>query len=202
MAISLWSITPSRAALIINAVESGSDVVSTLLGSINSLAGATLFQSGASTFNYNFARADDSSLAITDQSTGSISLYNNYDIPTHPTNFGSGGGALAASSTANTSMFFRRDAPEIWLAQDYVLGTPVTGALTWTGKTFATLGWTEGTYVWRWAGDSVTLNIGGSGPAAVPEPGQVAASLLLLAGIGGYVFLKRRKTAKTAMAAV
>ena len=35
--------------------------------------------------------------------------------------------------------------------------------------------------------------------AAVPEPGQVAASLLLLAGIGGYVFLKRRKAAKSAM---
>ena len=34
--------------------------------------------------------------------------------------------------------------------------------------------------------------------AAVPEPGQVAASLLLLAGIGGYVFLKRRRTAKQA----
>ena len=36
--------------------------------------------------------------------------------------------------------------------------------------------------------------------AAVPEPGQVAASLLLLAGIGGYVFLKRRKAAKAATA--
>jgi hypothetical protein len=42
---------------------------------------------------------------------------------------------------------------------------------------------------------------GGGGPAAVPEPGQVAASLLLLAGIGGYVFVKRRKAVKTAPAA-
>jgi hypothetical protein len=41
---------------------------------------------------------------------------------------------------------------------------------------------------------------GGGGPAAVPEPGQVAASLLLLAGIGGYVFVKRRKVAKPALA--
>jgi hypothetical protein len=32
--------------------------------------------------------------------------------------------------------------------------------------------------------------------AAVPEPGQVAASLLLIGGIGGYVFLKRRNAAK------
>jgi hypothetical protein len=36
--------------------------------------------------------------------------------------------------------------------------------------------------------------------AAVPEPGQVAASLVLLAGIGGYVFLKRRKAAKATTA--
>ncbi len=38
--------------------------------------------------------------------------------------------------------------------------------------------------------------------SAIPEPRQVAASLLLLAGIGGYVFLKRRKTAKPALATV
>jgi hypothetical protein len=38
--------------------------------------------------------------------------------------------------------------------------------------------------------------------AAVPEPGQVAAPLLLLAGIGGYVFIKRRKTAKPALAPI
>jgi len=31
--------------------------------------------------------------------------------------------------------------------------------------------------------------------SAVPEPGQVASSLLLLSGIGGYVYLKRRKAA-------
>jgi hypothetical protein len=32
-----------------------------------------------------------------------------------------------------------------------------------------------------------------SGPVPVPEPGQVAASILLLGGIGAYVFLKRRR---------
>jgi glucose/arabinose dehydrogenase len=51
----------------------------------------------------------------------------------------------------------------------------------------------------------VAFDIEGSGfnqvqSAAVPEPGQVAASLVLLAGIGGYVWMKRRKAAKTASA--
>ena len=43
---------------------------------------------------------------------------------------------------------------------------------------------------------SVTLD---GAPAAVPEPGQVAASLVLLAGIAGYVFLKRRQQKQTAV---
>jgi hypothetical protein len=37
-------------------------------------------------------------------------------------------------------------------------------------------------------------------PSAVPEPGQVAASLLLLGGIGGYIFIKRRRSATPAAA--
>lgn len=37
-------------------------------------------------------------------------------------------------------------------------------------------------------------------PSPVPEPGQVAASLLLLGGIGGYVFIKRRRKSATAAA--
>jgi hypothetical protein len=35
-----------------------------------------------------------------------------------------------------------------------------------------------------------------SSASAVPEPGQVGASLLLLAGIGGYIWMKRCKAAK------
>jgi hypothetical protein len=51
--------------------------------------------------------------------------------------------------------------------------------------------------------DNVTISPNYYNPtAAVPEPGQVAASMLLLAGIGGYVWMKRRKTAKPAVAAV
>jgi hypothetical protein len=49
---------------------------------------------------------------------------------------------------------------------------------------------------------SPTFSTAYTAPSSVPEPGQVAASLLLLGGIGGYVFLKRRKTAKSALAAI
>ncbi len=46
----------------------------------------------------------------------------------------------------------------------------------------------------------VGITAGSLVSASVPEPGQVAASLLLLSGIGGYIFLKRRKAAKPAVA--
>jgi hypothetical protein len=69
------------------------------------------------------------------------------------------------------------------------------GTIQFTG-TFTSLSWNvtapELYSVW---------NIGvtsASAPSAVPEPGQVAASLLLLSGIGGYVFVKRRKAAQAA----
>ena len=39
-----------------------------------------------------------------------------------------------------------------------------------------------------------------SGPVPVPEPGQVAASLLLLGGIGAYYFVKRRRKSAPAAA--
>lgn len=47
---------------------------------------------------------------------------------------------------------------------------------------------------------SVTLRYTYTPSAAIPEPGQVAASLLLLSGIGAYVFIKRRKKSAPAAA--
>lgn len=183
LTVGFWCTAASRAAVVINAVESGGDVVATLSGSINSLAGATVVQTGAGSVNYNAARASDSGFFITDQ-PGSTSSYNNYSIATSPTTYGTGGFAIATSSTASTSIQVRRGAPQIWIAQDYVLGTAVTGDLTWAGTNFATLGWTEGTYVWSWAGDSVTLNI----LSAVPEP-----DLTFLAGLGALSLLVWRR---------
>jgi len=45
------------------------------------------------------------------------------------------------------------------------------------------------------AGITFTPVTGGAATAAVPEPSQVAASLLLIAGIAGFVIVKRRKVA-------
>jgi len=65
-----------------------------------------------------------------------------------------------------------------------------------------TAGWSGGLPVGGFQvitlGSTTDLYLQAVNSAAIPEPGQVAASLLLLAGIGAYVWMKRRKTAKAA----
>ena len=48
--------------------------------------------------------------------------------------------------------------------------------------------------------DILIVDITAPDPAAVPEPSQVAASLLLLAGIAGFAIVKRRKNASALVA--
>jgi hypothetical protein len=52
-AIGLATTHQSHSALVINMVESGSDVVATLSGSIDDLTGATPNQTGAGAITYN-----------------------------------------------------------------------------------------------------------------------------------------------------
>lgn len=48
-------------------------------------------------------------------------------------------------------------------------------------------------YTNLFANSSLTLRYTYTSTSPVPEPGQVAASLLLLGGIGGYIFIKRKR---------
>jgi hypothetical protein len=72
----------------------------------------------------------------------------------------------------------------IYVPRNYVSGRPLMSTLTWDNATFASLGVTPGTYVWKWGSGanagSFTLR------AAVPEPARLG--LLVLGQLGGAGF--------------
>jgi hypothetical protein len=76
-----------------------------------------------------------------------------------------------------------------------------TSGLTYDGRVFYAV-WAEGGVFGPLASTPWLKLEGDAASAAVPEPGQIAASLLLLAGLGGYIWMKRRKTPKAAAEAL
>jgi hypothetical protein len=108
-----------------------------------------------------------------------------------PSGFGSGLGALANAGSGDPvgvqgSMLF--------VPSGYVSGAPLSESSLYRGATFASLGMTPGTYVWRWGvgndADTFTLEIGGL-PSPVPEPSTWVMMLLGFTGLG-YASVRRR----------
>lgn len=103
----------------------------------------------------------------------------------------------------------RADAGTAGLDPDFLLEGSIqkrSGTLVSVGTNYSSLfnidttGWsgglTTGGFQVITLGNTTDLYLQAIGSAAVPEPGQIAASLLLLAGIGGYVWVRSRKGAK------
>src|SRR5207248_9715554 len=82
---------------------------------------------------------------------------------------GSGGGAAASSGsgdTVGTEADCSKDGSDcdrfLIVPRGYVSGTFLSNSATYSGKTFATLGVTPGTYIWKWgtgANQNFTLQI-------------------------------------------
>jgi len=176
-----------HAGVILDIVQSGNDVVGTLSGSITSLVGAT--PSGSTTISsYNFVTSGYAYVGIAPTNYGHSEIYDNYDIPTFPANFGTSDttAQIATASTASTSMWLNSDViRQLRIVSDYTLGTPVTGTITWSNKTLAGLGLGVGTYVYAWTGDSFTVNV-----TAVPEP---ASAVIALAGVLGFGLWRKNR---------
>ena len=185
----------ASAGLVIDINEVGSNVVATYSGSFASLPGANAYGSrrGQNRLNPFYGGFEFSA----DPATLVSATKYNFDSAFQP--FGTRTVYTTNADIYSGTTMFNSDGQGIFLADTYTAGDSISGSATWSSKSFTTLGLTTGSYVYTLANlETVTLNIGPVAPAGVPEPGQVAASLLLLAGIGGYVFVKRRQAAKTA----
>jgi hypothetical protein len=169
--------SPARGGYVVTLEQVGNDVVATGSGPIN-LTGLS-FEGFGSTNAYVLPLFGQ---IVTGVDSDSVALYRGV---TGPTNFGSGGGDNADSSSGDTVGVVAVVAGWIVVADDYVSGSPLSNTSTYFNQTLNALDVTPGTYVWTWGDGGPNQNFTLIIPAAaVPEP---ASALLLGAALAGLL---------------
>jgi hypothetical protein len=178
-----------QAAVVVNVVQSGSDVVWSGDGTLN-VSSLTLQGSGAllagSDFGEEFFLGADpggfpavSFYGATGQVSAPGALFAG-DLFIQPQ---SGTGARFGIAI---EAFNGQNGPAVTVPAGYMSGGALSGTSTYANKTIAGLGLIPGTYVWEWSGDTLTLNIG-----QVPLP---AAPWLFATAFMSLAWRLRRRT--------
>ena len=188
----LLTVRPAEAGYTVTLQQVGPDVVATGSGAIN-LTGLTFeYSAGAN----SEMRPSPATILTGPTTSSSVDLYTE---PRGPTSFGTSGFFTLASSgsgdTVGTAADCSKDGSDcdrfLIVPRGYVSGTFLSDSATYSGKTFATLGVTPGTYIWTWGtglpNQNFTLIIGGVG---VPDGGTTIS--LLGCALLGLAALRRK----------
>jgi hypothetical protein len=183
----------AQASYTLNVNQTGSSVIATGSGSINT---AALTISGTALDGSNVWPSD-----------GVISVGPNSFVElltgiSGPTSFGSGPQIFANLGTGTvTTLIANLGGQGLYVPNGYVSGSALSATATWNNQTLAGLGLTAGTYTYTWGSggtaDSFVLNIVApttTTPTATPAPSSV---YLVTAGLLGLAIFQlwRRKTA-------
>ena len=154
---SLLSVRPAQAGYTVTLQQVGPNVVATGSGAID-LTGLTFSQSGS------FDPGIGGSFIQTGPTSSRVDVYSHPSL-NFSSGFGSGGGTGANSGSGDMVgiVIIRRNPfipPGFFLnvPEDYVSGTALSDMAIYSGKTFATLGVTPGTYAWTWGAGGANQN--------------------------------------------
>jgi len=170
--------TPAHASYMIDIVQSGANVDVTGSGSIDT---AALYDAASGT-GVAGMYAEFGDLYV--GSGGYTAWAGNI---TGATSFGTGGYVRASSTTGGFAGI--AEAEEIYVPQNYISGTVMSGTSVFDNTTLAGLGLTAGTYVVTWGSgataDSLTVQVG-QPSSPIPEPPSaplmILPALALIAG--------------------
>ena len=156
---------PADAVMIVDATESGGNVVFDYTGTLNT---STLPVMG-NVWGPSSAVLEASSPMFYSTSPGTFDIYR---TSSSFAAFGPGYSRHSSSSLSGDAFGFSygyfTGGGEVFVPRFYASGTSLSGSATFTGESFSSLGMTTGTYVNTLSNnDTITLNVG---TAAVPGP--------------------------------
>ena len=165
---------PAHAVMIVNATESGGNVIFNYSGSLNTSGLNYAYTGILSNVSLVNPSRPDPAYPTTPQGyflgVGGSASPINYDGYNTSTSFlPYGTGAIFYNTSTNSGDIFGFGFGEVSLPESYASGTSLSGSATFTGESFSSLGMTTGTYVNTLSNnDTITLNVG-----TVPVPGPL-----------------------------
>jgi hypothetical protein len=150
----------ASSAVIVTAVQTGSDVVFSASGTLD-LSGLTFDRNSTTPRALIHPNADF--FVLGPATTESVDLYTG--VTTIP-DLGSADFTYATSGMGDA---FGPDGDGLLgVPAGFISGDSITSSSTYSGQTLASLGIASGSYVWSWSSDSITLNV-----QAIPVPAAV-----------------------------
>ena len=165
-----------KAAVIINAVQSGSDVIFSYTGQLNLTGLGTPVFVG---LPFSFIVPSSGTFIA-------AGTFDVYQLSGSFTPFGSGPIALGSAS-GGSGFAVVSSSSELWVPFGYTSNASLSGSVTFAGESFSSLGLTPGSYTTTLPSDSITMKI-----SAVPAP-------LPLLGLGAAAAFFRRLKRRIAL---